>query len=164
LGSVNTLYLDNVKEWCGHNTDLEGMKSLLQKASELIPLDNTLLIAVWGGGGTLPLLRELLPLAKLFSAQTGQERQGIDKKDWSPEWVIWAGGLLRSEGTSMPPEHWKPKLVVDLNYREDSGGRELAKHWGCHYVSGEAMFYSQAKHQRLFWRPLLESRWRSRKN
>lgn len=162
-GAVNTLYCDQTGCWHGHNTDSEGFDKLLERARELVPLNDLSSVAVWGGGGTLSLLRKALPGGVFFSVQSGQPREGSAVEHWKPQWVIWASGNFQTEGGRAPPEHWRPGLVVDLNYREDSGGRELAKVRGAQYLSGEMMFYEQAHHQRLFWRPFLEELCQDRK-
>jgi hypothetical protein len=129
----------------------------------------------------LPLIRCFIPEAKYFSIQTGELRKpamtaASDKRmdtdtgkqrdipiDPGPEVVLWAGGRFSAEGAKPPPGHWQPKLVVDLNYRDDSGGRELARLTGARYLSGLEMFNVQAEHQRLFWEPFLRVRCRDRK-
>jgi hypothetical protein len=40
---------------------------------------------------------------------------------------------------------------VDLNYTDDSGGREYAQRVKAEYRSGVKMFRAQAQHQRDFW-------------
>ncbi len=178
--SVNTLTLTTSDEWLGHNTDEDGMRALKEAAlnafSKLrnktgfdknqsleerqnkdVPQtkeDNVLSdirIAVWGGGGTLPLLRKQFTQAEFFSIQTGFSRENKELSKWSPDIVVWAGGRLQEEGVMLPPVHWLPLLIVDLNYREDSGGREFALKVGAKYLSGEVMFYAQADAQQIFW-------------
>ncbi len=165
--SVNTMVRNKAGQWLGHNTDEEGLITLKDKAKkiiyagreeEAIILDDSLneeKIAIWGGGGTLPLLRNIFSNAEFFSAQTGMSREGKDLSLWMPEIVVWAGGKLKEEGIQSPPRHWQPRLIVDLNYREDSGGRELALKLGSAYISGEIMFYAQANAQQIFWQSQL---------
>ena len=50
-----------------------------------------------------------------------------------------------------PPAPWKPQLVLDLNYTEDSPGREYALLVGADYISGKLMFEYQAKKQQKFF-------------
>lgn len=155
--SVNTIVRDHHFLWFGHNTDLEGLHALLDKAEKLgtgVFSNNT---AVWGGGGTLALLKRFLPKSHYFSVQTGKSRNHEMILDWSPKVVVWASGSLQPVGGSAPPEFWKPNWIIDLNYREDSGGREYAKKMGAQYLSGESMFYEQAIYQREFWRPFLQA-------
>lgn len=66
-----------------------------------------------------------------------------------PKIVIWAAP--RTGETLMPPSTWNPVMVYDLNYKEDSMGREYAQKCGANYQSGLAMFKAQAQGQRLFW-------------
>jgi shikimate 5-dehydrogenase/shikimate kinase len=155
--SVNTIICDKNTLWYGHNTDLEGLQALIKKADRIGAGIHTGETAVWGGGGTLTLLKKLLPEAQYFSIQTGQNRNTKFDQDWRPRAVVWAGGSLNPEGGQSPPDVWKPQWIIDLNYREDSGGRDYAKRVDAHYLSGETMFYEQAIFQREFWRPFLHS-------
>lgn len=149
LSSVNTLVWDGVqKTWCGHNTDLMG----LQAAVHDFPAGA---IAVWGGGGTLGVLGRVLPEASAFSATQGHLRQGSKPLEGPPAVVVWAAP--RGPDLTWPPDHWKPEIVFDLNYKEDSPGREYALRVKAKYISGEIMFRAQAQGQKAFWRPYLEA-------
>jgi shikimate 5-dehydrogenase len=68
-----------------------------------------------------------------------------------PEVVVWALGRHRFEETKTPPQHWRPQFVFDLNYSENSPGREYAMQVGAKYLSGKSLFKSQAAAQREFW-------------
>lgn len=147
LRSVNTLLYDKVeKQWHGQNTDLAGFRALTH---DLSPTDT---VVLWGGGGTLRMMKRVLPQAVSFSA-TRREVREEDRHLWSlekmPDVVIWAAP--RSEQMQWPLSDWKPKKVIDLNYAEDSPGREYAQQLGVTYVSGVKMFEVQAQHQRDFW-------------
>lgn len=141
LGSVNTLQLVGTS-WVGHNTDWDGLQQLFLS----IPLIAS--VAVWGGGGTLELIKELLPQAKLYSARTGKPRTE-DTVEESPDIVVWACG--RFEGMTWPSSNWHPKKVIDLSYAANSAGKEYALLSKAEYLSGESMFFTQAKQQRRFW-------------
>jgi shikimate 5-dehydrogenase/shikimate kinase len=145
LKAVNTLEWRQGK-WQGTNTDLAGLQEALKSLGSLGAT------AVWGGGGTLNVVQKALPQAELFSARTGKNRRDASKpaSASTPETVIWAVGRARA-GSNEPPANWKPKLVIDLNYSDDSPGREFALRAGAKYVSGLAMFRAQAKAQRAFW-------------
>lgn len=160
--SVNTLYYEQkTKKWVGHNTDLMGLEELFAK----IELSS---VAVWGGGGTLPLLKKLLPQAIFYSAQTGQPRDQQNAKQQNlfvPEVLVWAAPNQDEveqknfcEQYHIPP-NWKPKIVIDLNYREDSAGRLAALEFKAKYISGEKMFFKQAEGQRLFWQTQEENKY-----
>lgn len=152
--SVNTLYW-SVKDhcWVGENTDLMGLSGLFSGITNTPPFQK---IAVWGGGGTLPLLQTVLPQAQFYSARTGTTRDALLPHD-SPQIVIWGVGRSRyseKNQTQWPNPNWKPTQVIDLNYSEDSPGREYALKTGAKYISGMVMFRAQAQAQREFWENL----------
>ena len=132
--------------------------------------------AVWGGGGMESVLRAELPFADFYSARTarkkpcftekspivaikaeevrlqGKKAPSLAKKK-GPDILIWAVGRNRMSSCVFPPRFWKPKQVIDLNYTEDSPGREYALLVGAKYLSGNIMFENQAlKQQSLFLR------------
>lgn len=147
LSSVNTLAWDEAhRHWIGHNTDLMG----LEEAVRGLPTEH---VAIWGGGGTLPVLGRVLPKASAFSATGGHLRQGSAPLAAPPTVVVWAAP--RGPDLMWPPDNWKPELILDLNYKEDSPGREYALRVKARYVSGEAMFRAQAAGQREFWKDFL---------
>ncbi|KHD88708.1 MAG: shikimate synthase [Bdellovibrio sp. ArHS] len=150
LKAVNTLYWNKKQQmWQGTSTDEEGFVELIEGVGMLAPLQKE--IFVWGGGGTLEVIRKALPHASYFSSRTALVRSGSEGADLlQPKIVIWAAP--RSAETKMPPTHWNPVMVFDLNYKEDSLGREYAQACGANYQSGLVMFTAQAQGQRLFWR------------
>lgn len=153
LESANTLVRKG-QMWCAHNTDIDGFRSLLSRVDV-----NSSTIAVWGGGGTLPVLLKVCPDAICYSARTGKIRLEYgDQPKWSrdeiatmqmegPRVLIWAA----SPESNPPPEDWRPEFVLDLNYREDSLAREYALQVGARYFDGLNMFKAQAQAQREFW-------------
>jgi shikimate 5-dehydrogenase/shikimate kinase len=147
LRSVNSMTYDSEKKiWVGENTDMEGFKALIE---DVKPGQK---IAIWGGGGTLIMLKKALPQAISFSASRGKVREE-DQARWNahfmPDIVIWAAP--RHPEMAWPQEDWKPSLVIDLNYTENSAGREYALRLQTTYRSGLKMFQVQAQHQRDFW-------------
>lgn len=154
LQSANTLLLDRENIWHCHNTDLEGFAAALAQIT-----GETTSVAVWGGGGTLPVIRKVCPRAFCFSARTGElKREYGDENQWTrdeivtmnmegPRVLIWAA----TPESEFPPESWKPEFVLDLNYREDSLAREYALQSGGQYLDGLVMFKEQARGQREFW-------------
>ena len=83
------------------------------------------------------------------------------KKDgeFSPKTVIWAVGRKRmEEACQWPPRHWRISQVIDLNYTEDSPGREYALQTGAKYQSGREFFKAQAKKQRAIFKKLFPNR------
>jgi shikimate 5-dehydrogenase len=150
LSAVNTLYYNKKQvKWQGTSTDEAGFVELIEGAGMLAPLQKE--IVVWGGGGTLPMIEKVLPHASYYSARTGEPRDGSKASaDFVPKVIVWAAP--RVDETYMPPTDWKPAMVFDLNYKEDSVGREYAQLCGANYESGLKMFIAQAQLQRVFWK------------
>jgi shikimate kinase len=142
LKSANTLYVKS-DEIYSHNTDLDGFKELTKSIK---PNDK---IAVWGGGGTLDMMKRVLPEAHFFSSQTGQLRSTNQIALVEYDYLIWAAP--RSEFTSFPTDNIRINAVIDLNYRENSMGLEFAAYRKINYTSGLNMFKLQASKQRDFW-------------
>ena len=72
--------------------------------------------------------------------------RGAGPHDAEPEVIIWGVGRSLFNGV-FPPEQWRPRIVLDLNYAEDSPGREYALRLGIRrvrYVSGLGLFKAQA--------------------
>lgn len=150
LKALNTLYWNKKQEmWLGTSTDEQGFVELIEGVGMIAPLQKE--IFVWGGGGTLEVIQKALPHASYFSSRTGAPRPGSEASaDLTPRIIIWAAP--RAQETLMPPASWNPVMVFDLNYKEDSMGREYAQACGANYQSGLIMFTAQAQGQRLFWR------------
>lgn len=159
LKSANTLlrlpeHNTQQSRWHCHNTDLIGLHEALQM--HFSSYSNTgwssSAVYVWGGGGTLPVIKKLLPDAALFSLRTGQLRTPLSTGEslQTPEIVIWAAGPQ----DKLPPIEWQPSWVLDLNYREDSLARQYALQVGAKYIDGLSMFEAQASAQQKFWSDL----------
>jgi len=145
----NTLaWSDADKVWYGTSTDKAGFLALVQQAEILFTRGKN--AAIWGGGGVLQALREVLPLAHLYAAQTGRSRANSSAVE-NPSTVVWAGGESAQKILSCHPD-WRPERVVDLNYRGDSAGLHYALVTGARYYSGREMFFAQAQEQQKFWR------------
>lgn len=119
-----------------HNTDVLALHQLRDLDYENIWL--------WGGGGVKSSVKEVWPEVREFSA-----RQGCAGEVNNPDLVIWATG--RSRQFVFPPPEVRPRLVLDLNYGEDSPGLEWAVRDNLNYQSGLEMFKVQARFQREFW-------------
>lgn len=144
--SVNTIYYDESKaKWIGVNTDGAGFSLLVNEALEV---PNESKVAVWGGSGVLGAVKEKYPHAGFYHASTGQLKAGSEV---NPNVVFWAVGRGHMLKGTWPPNHWSPHIVVDLNYSDDSPGREYALLTNAKYVSGLAMFKEQGMRQRDFW-------------
>lgn len=184
LGVANTLALKNTpgmpRLWLSENTDFVGLASLIKVYGQG-------LLAVWGGGGTLPPIRSLAPGAYFFSSRTGELKAGptdnpipnpqcLDYRNLDFQTLIWAAPNPSQSAFKMPPVEWQPKVIIDLNYRENSYGRlyalELAERMqtkvyyqsgfngqeeekrstmSLTYIGGEELFFLQAQGQRNFW-------------
>lgn len=149
LIALNTLFFDEKnKAWMGTSTDDAGFLELIEGVGMIAPLQKE--IFVWGGGGTLSMIQKALPHASYFSSRTGEPREGSeDARGLKPKIVIWAAP--RGADTVLPPKEWDPVMVYDLNYKEDSMGREYAQASGANYQTGLTMFIAQAQWQRTFW-------------
>jgi shikimate kinase len=144
---VNTLYW-NKDHWESTATDDIGFLELIEGIGMIAPLQKE--IAVWGGQGTLHMMKKAMPRASYYSSRTGKLKEGSPHADEvPPKVVIWAAP--RGPETLMPPKEWDPSMVLDLNYKEDSMGREYAQLCGANYTSGVIMFLAQARGQRAFW-------------
>lgn len=155
LQALNTLFWSESKQqWEGTSTDDQGFYELIDGVGMVAPLQRD--IFVWGGGGTLEMIQKALPHASYFSSRTGLPRKGSEAAaSVLPKIVIWAAP--RSAQTLMPPDDWQPAMVYDLNYKEDSMGREYAQKCGANYQSGFTMFTAQAQGQRMFWKKCEET-------
>lgn len=142
LQSANTLWKDSGKSWVAHNTDFAGFKSSLQKQNLEGPF------VLWGGGGTLSMIQEVIPEVVAFSSRQAGPRDGMPIKA-EPSTVIW--GAPNHPDTKMPPLSWSPTWVLDLNYKENSLARYYAMQCGAHYISGLDFFCQQALEQQKFW-------------
>ena len=152
VNSLNTLIRTNAG-WKGFNTDLEGAFALRKI------IGSSEKTAVWGGGGVRNILKlsmlcndfsktlknEKRSSISFFSARSGKLLYGENLK---PDIVVWAVGRERMRFCVYPPLSWRPRLVVDLNYTEDSPGCEYALKAKAEYRSGWFWFKAQAKAQR----------------
>lgn len=142
--AVNSMVFKN-PSWIGTSTDEFGLEKLIQQ----IPNFKSKTFAIWGGGGILNSISKILPNAVCYSAQTQKPR--FEKQpNASPDVVIWAAP--RKFEIQMPPNHWQPEIVLDLNYTENSIGLEYAQNKNIKYISGDMMFYTQAEKQLQFWK------------
>ena len=148
--SINSLIFKN-NHWQGTSTDEFGLRALI----ESVPHIHTFNVAVWGGGGVLDSIKQVLPKAQFYSAQTQENRNKLNEI-FVPDIVIWAAP--RKSGIEWPPLDWPIQYVVDLNYMENSMGLEYAQRIKANYISGTAMFLAQAGKQLEFWKTLVINR------
>jgi len=144
--AVNTIVYTGTK-WLTTNTDDHGFNKLAGH------LKNKTNVVLWGGGGVITSVKKVLPEVSSYSARSGEPRSG-ELAIEQPEVLIWATGRSRHE--NWPNEAWAPKTIVDINYSEDSPGKEYALMVGAEYVSGTDMFVAQAYKQQEFWREHLK--------
>lgn len=140
--AMNTLFVNPEGKEELVNTDLLGLKTLLSEVKDKCGV-------IWGGGGTLSSVQEIYPSALAYSVRTGEPRQGQGITE--PEVLIWAAGPRDESPKAKKLGIWKPRLVIDLNYREDSEARSYAQEVKATYVSGLELFKAQAQGQREFW-------------
>lgn len=142
--SANTLAYANSDIVC-ENTDWFGFKKLVQQVHALKKK-----ICVWGGGGTLNMMKSVLPSAHYFSSRSGTLRDISESAEVIDKSVlVWAAPRLKE--TQFPDSKLRPDLVIDLNYVENSMGLEYAEKENLNYKSGIEMFSEQAKQQQIFW-------------
>ena len=139
LKSANTLFIDDQKVH-SHNTDVAGFKELVKNFRA------TDKVAIWGGGGTLKMMKSVLPEATLYSSQSGRMRDETMPQPSSFDYLIWA-----APGSTQPQDILEIKAVIDLNYTENSTGLEFAARRKISYTSGIEMFKLQALKQQEFW-------------
>lgn len=147
LEAANTLFIRQEKGTC-HNTDLVGFAKLIEKSK--IDQKNAV-VAVWGGGGTLSVIKKILPQVIEISVRTRKPREAHITLPRSVDVLIWAAGP-RDEA----PQDIDFEVLIDLNYREDSRARELAVSKQKKYIAGDEMFLAQAEAQREFWTSEIE--------
>ena len=141
------------------NTDNIGFQKLWDEAKDVAARMQLAVdlkgrdVVVWGGGGVLGSVAHVLPDAIFYSSSKGQPREGqVAVVTQNPSIVVWAGGQDRGAW----PTHWKPRLIADLSYTENSMGRVIAIETGARHVSGLSMFEAQAAAQVEFWEELLK--------
>jgi shikimate 5-dehydrogenase len=147
-GPVNTLWLEQGR-FHGANTDAPALAALAEELGEHKK------VWLWGAGAMRANVEEAFPQARTVSA-----REGTDDSS-SPDLLIWGSPRSRAGGPAAfkwPHDQVRPKLVLDLNYTEDSPGLELAVQRGLAYQSGLRLFKMQAELQRQQWRRVLEMR------
>ena len=154
LESVNTLTRLKGQGYLGENTDWNGFKEMRGSA----PLQGPAVI--WGGGGTLSMLKLQLPEAVAVSSRTGSLRDKNASLPAQIDTLIWAA----APQAKIPPIDWRPRQVFDLNYRDDSRAKQYAKDCGARYISGLVMFKAQAAQQREVWERNVEQFWHSLSN
>ncbi|MBE8222310.1 MAG: hypothetical protein HAW60_06245 [Bdellovibrionales bacterium] len=133
------------------NTDQEGLAELIKSIfdNKNITTKDQKKIALWGSGGVSFMLSDAYPEICIFSSQQKKcISHNIIEKNYLPDIILWA---VPGMYNSTPPKHWSPRHVVDLNYSQDSGGREYAILKNLDYTNGLLMFLSQAKEQQKLW-------------
>jgi shikimate dehydrogenase len=152
----NTLVIDQGGTLIGAFTDGIGLRQAWQQT--LLEHDPLLgpepRLAVYGGGGLLPLLQQVFDKALFLSARTGELREPAVSPFATPiaeEISVLVWSVPRSRFARNPPSWLRPRLVFDLNYAPDSPGRDYANQVGATYVDGSRFFVEQAAAQQTFW-------------
>lgn len=161
--AVNTLAYDSAEgRYLATSTDEEGLRAAWLALQAELPTPRPT-IAIWGGGGLQPVLESGFAGtgARYFSARSGASRSpqnddgGADDA-FRPDVVVWAVG--RKRHAAWPPSGWRPAWVLDLDYGEDSPGREYALRCGAKHRDGLLMFRAQAAAQRRFFEQIFSQR------
>lgn len=146
LNSVNTILVGDQKNIFGHNTDLDGVRKSLNHLN----LQN--LTVIWGGGGTLNVLKSCLQNFVHFSTTRTSENQ---IKDWFKKTnlksinLVWAG----SPNSNYPSVQLPVERILDLNYHSFSQAREYANVMTKSvYQDGSVLFDEQASCQQSYWK------------
>ena len=148
--AANTLFIKD-RQIFVHNTDLEGFQEIVK------PIQPHHVAAIWGGGGTLEMMKSVLPKALQYSSQTAEIRHKSESinQDLAIDYLIWAAP--RTSTTKMPHADLTVKNVIDLNYSDSSMGLEFAAVRKISYISGLGMFKVQALKQQQYWSAKEES-------
>ncbi len=139
-GGVNTISWSSVNSQnvvLAANTDYPALAKWFSELS-LSDTETT----VWGGGGLLAGIRQLLPSAQFVGHRTNSKTKAKN--------LVWAAG--QSAG-SLDFARGQVERVIDLSYSESSRGREVAMQTGATYVSGQRFFDLQAAEQKKIWWP-----------
>lgn len=144
LVAANTIALTK-NGWLATSTDEAGFRAMWNEAKQTYShIDFSASAVLWGGSGIKQAVQNVVPAATHLRASLGP---AIGEMSTQPEIVIWASGKDRGEW----PKAWRPKLVLDVSYTDDSAARTLAIETGAKYISGLSMFRAQAVGQREFW-------------
>lgn len=135
-GPINTLAWRHGR-WVGAETDTAGWQVF-----ESLPLPEPRVL--WGGGS----IARPKGLERV-SARNG----GGDAR--RPKTVVWGVPRAVASQVKSPPGAWRPEVIFDLNYAEDSPGREYAQQQAVRYISGAEFFKAQAYKQQEFWKEFL---------
>ena len=143
--SLNTLFFSKDKgaSIYSDNTDIIGLTKTLDLISDL----ENKTIVVFGGGGTLNVLKKLLPETASYYSAREEAPRGGSKKIKDCDILIWASG----SNEAILPLSWSPEYIIDLSYVENSFARQIAINCKAKYISGETMFIAQAEAQQAFW-------------
>lgn len=137
-GPVNSLKLSDPIKFA--NTDLEGLRDLGLK------LKSAEKVLIWGSGALGQQIKDFLGgKAELVSVRDYQKSPRTIEADV----VVWAAGLK----CKVYPQFGslRPKLIYDLDYKEQSLARIIALEQGCEYISGKDFFVLQGLKQQEFF-------------
>lgn len=148
LKAANTLSLGDDGSYC-ENTDYPGFLRALESIGVLRDTN----VILWGGGGTLNMLKKAFVNHLSYSARTGELRVGEDKKEGLlGKALVWAiSNEDIAKGCKLPPLFKDLEFVIDLSYKESSLAKEYAKKHSLKYISGLCFLEKQGELQREFW-------------
>lgn len=120
---------------------LSGLRYLVDFESEIV---------FWTHRERLPIYEKHFRNAIYFSARTGERRKGNPNELIRPSLLVW--DPHRSPEVQLPPEDWRPLLVLDLTVQDHSMAREYADGINCSYIGGQEFFKKRSLSQLLFWK------------
>ncbi|MFN7905620.1 MAG: shikimate kinase [Pseudobdellovibrionaceae bacterium] len=145
LNSCNTVMQEpKEQKFSGFNTDEPAFVKAFGK-----DLQNHILM--WGGGAMIEVIKSACETAGALSfTQMSSRQMDFKNFDFEKNYVlVWAAPL--SDQTLYPHKDIKIEKILDLNYFENSFGRNLALARKIPYESGYEMFRLQALHQQKIW-------------
>jgi len=105
-------------------------------------------ILIWGSGSMGSLFKNKLK----NNAVLASSRMKLNHSEAVFEALIWASGTDSAPPDCVLSQKEALKVVYDLDYKEESGGRLLALETGALYIPGKEFFMVQAMAQREFFR------------
>ena len=107
---------------------------------------------VWGGGGTLKMMRSVLADASFYSARTASPREFSKEAKSAKVMIIAIQNSDLEKGAKKPEVFSGLEKVIDLGYKEDSFAKEWALENKLEYINGLEFLTLQGLAQRKVWK------------